>query len=178
MPGRPKLAEFVRKANVAGAKEGVSGEEYLLGRIANGEPMGDIMADFGHDRTFFYMWLKMQPGRDARKAAYEEAKLFKAHSLAEQGQSILDDLAVAGPGIVAAADVSLADKRASYRQWMAGVLNREEYGPRTGASLVVNLGQLHLDALRAPALPVLVAAEVTEELVEGVRVDDHEEETP
>jgi hypothetical protein len=128
------------------------GDDALFDRVAGAESIQSIMASFGLSRTFFYRWLKNAPGR---KDAYEAAKKLSAHALVEDGMYLLDNGQAFTP-----ADVSRLQHRANYRKWLAGVRSRDEYGDAPQGKIDINLqiGQLHLDALRQAGLPPALPA--------------------
>lgn len=79
------------------------------------------------------------------------ARLEAAAAYAEQAMHILDTVEESKAAIMK------AKARADIRLWMAERLNRKDFGPaQTGVNVLVNNGQLYLDALRqrtAAAIP-------------------------
>lgn len=146
MSANPILTEMERQI----AEQG--GDDVIFDRVAAADAIKDIMADYGRDRTFFYRWLKNGEGR---KEAYEAAKKLSAHALVEDGMDLLDNGLAYTP-----ADVSRLQHRANYRKWLAGVRSRDEYGDAPQGKIDINLqiGQLHLDALRQAGLPPALPA--------------------
>lgn len=148
MPGRPILKKLLRDIDKAG------GDEHIFDQIIAGKTIGAIMAEFEVSRQMFYDWLRA--GGDGRKKAYNDAKILSSHALAEEGMEILDRLADPdgdGTGRVTpleTSEVTLARARADYRRYLAAVRNRGEYGKDQEAAVQVNVnvGDLHLDALR------------------------------
>ena len=159
MAGRPELAAMERKVRELG------GDSYIMDQIADGASVGEVMEPFELSRPYFYVWLRA--GGEQRELAYERAKEIKSHLLLEDGKDDLDKVG-ADPS---SAQVSLASQRANYKRMLAGLLNRKDYGDKTGASTIVNIGELHLSALQAagqrPVIesqPVLsLPAEITED---------------
>lgn len=140
MSGRPKLRAFCRKVEKNG------GEDAVFERIADGEPIKTIMADYGVSRGMFYLWKK---GNEELEEKYTVARQLAADAHVENALEILDDLEDEGD-TVTSAQVGAASARANYRKWLASVQNREQYGERKGGvELTLNVGELHLDALRA-----------------------------
>jgi hypothetical protein len=124
------------------------GEDAVFERLADGERVRDIMRSFGWSRPFFYQWLDHgAANKERRRAKYALAKRASAEAYAEDAGAILDDLAEQPVGEITPALVALSGKRADYRKWVAGMRNPEEFGDKA-AGLTVNIGTLHLDALR------------------------------
>jgi len=83
-----------------------------------------------------------------------DARRLSAHALVEDAQAIVDTAAVdpSREGIAA------AKVQADLRTWRAARYDRETFGEKSAHSVTLDLGQLHLDALRqraaaAAALP-------------------------
>lgn len=151
-PGKPTFAERV-------AADG--GDEIIFRRIASGELVTDIMESYGYSRDMMYQWINQ--GGEARRQAFEDAKRQSAEALAEQAGRIIDAAADA----TSTAAVMVARERMGYRKWLAGIRDRETFGERAGAEIQVNIGQLHLDALRARG-SVRLAQQRRRELQEAV----------
>lgn len=143
MAGRPKLQELSARI------ERLGGDDYVFDRIAGGDPIGTIAKDLGVSRPYMYTWRDQKPEELAaeRKARWEKAIELSADAKEEEGAEILDDLA--RKDLVTSPEVQLATSRAKYRQWQAETRNRTKFGGEQGVTVNVNLGQLHLDALRA-----------------------------
>jgi AcrR family transcriptional regulator len=154
MPGQPLLRAFSERIE----REGI--EDKIFERIAEGaESMRVIAASLGVSRGMLYSWIKA--GGEERRMKFEVAREISAHGLAEDGLDILDNTIAA-----TTQDVQIATQRANYRRWLAGVRNREDYGERAQSPLInVNLGSLHVDALRhgqrqGNATPLVEGADV------------------
>jgi hypothetical protein len=157
MTGRPKLRAFTRKVEKNG------GADAIFERIADGEPIKQIMADYGVSRGMFYLWKK---GDEELELKYKVARELAADAHVENALEILDELEDEGD-TVTSAQVGAASARANYRKWLATVQNREQYGDQKGGvEVTLNVGQLHLDALRSsgtmPSLPAGEEGEVVE----------------
>lgn len=145
MAGRPFLDELCRLIDSLG------GDDWVFSRMADGQSVGAIAAELAPlmstkscDRRNLYFWRDRKEGRAAEWTASMKAA---GSAYAEQGGKILDDLA--NQGTFGAQDVTLAAKRAEWRMKMAGALDRETFGDAPAVSLTVDIGQLHLEALRA-----------------------------
>lgn len=75
----------------------------------------------------------------------------RAEGVVDRAQDLVRDVALGTKGRDDIAAVRLANDA---DQWIAGVWNKR-YAPQTGASVTVNVGAIHLDALRAA--PAVVA---------------------
>ena len=122
-----------------------AGEAVVFERIAAAETVGKVAESFGVSRASFYGWVKQ--GGDERRAAFEDARRQSADVHAENALEILDDASSQST-----AEVTLAKAKSDVRKWLATCFNRTQYGD-PGVSVkvnnAVNIGQLHLDALRA-----------------------------
>jgi hypothetical protein len=155
MAGRKKLAAWEAQLVEEAAVLGCTPDEVIFDRIRSGEKIADISESYGFSRHYFYIWLKA--GGDGRKNAYEEAKRELAEKLVDDAQEILDD----PTPVISPAEVALRKARANFRTWLAGKRDKEQFGEQSNADVNVNLnlGNLHLDALRAasvapsPSLP-------------------------
>jgi transposase-like protein len=134
MPGNPmyhKLAADIKD---------LGGDEHIFGRIEDGEPIGKIAKSFGVSRALLYKWRD----RDAERIrGWEQAVKGSADARVEQASEILDECEPENPSVVA-----LARARSDDRKWLASKLNREKYGEASGPAVTINVGSLHLDALR------------------------------
>jgi hypothetical protein len=149
--GEPTFDQMVQEAG---------GDEVIFGRIAQGETVESVMQSHGRGRKMFYAWIRT--GGEERRERFEEAQRLSAEALVDQGGEILDQAAAAG----STAQVMAAKSRAEWRKWLAGVRAPDTYGDKSGVQISVNIGQLHLDALRVagrvvrPALGPVQDAEV------------------
>jgi hypothetical protein len=84
--------------------------------------------------------------------------MHASHGLAEETLSIADEAQHA----VSAHEVAAAKLRIETRRHLAGVWNRDQYGEQKGPQVQVNIGALHLDALRQAA-SVVEAVEIAPE---------------
>jgi transposase-like protein len=137
MPGRPQLKALTKQI------ENLGGGDYIFARIADGDSIAQIARDLEVSRQQIYRWADAVPERrDQMKMAVQ----MSADALAESAGEVLDSLV--GADSLSSADVSLASHRAQYRRWLAGVRNRDVYGDSSGPTVQINVGSMHLDALR------------------------------
>ena len=152
MPSRPHLQ------NLSAQIADLGGEDWVFDQIAAAEPMKDIAGHFTnpetnqpYSRQMVYAWI--HAGGPERERKWEDAKEVAAHIYAEQAGEVLDESRA-----ITSAEASLVKARSEYRKWLAQKFNRKTYGDdKAGVDINLNIGQLHLDALRAangaPALP-------------------------
>lgn len=152
MAGNP-----LKRAMLAGISK-LGGLNPILDRVANGETIRSIAVDVGCSRSMLTEWLH----NDAeRRALYLRARATSADALAESALDIADASSETG--------TSKARLQVETRQWLAGVYDREQYGQQK-PGVTVNIGQLHLDALRqrqaekvaAPSVQVIDTKVLTE----------------
>jgi len=140
------------------------GPEYICGRIADGERIGDIAKDFDISRRMLYMWrdkIDRENGNRALKEMWEEAVALSAEADVERSLENFDrldrvvEVVTDEDGNVIdhvrripdSAEVTLATGRAKFNQWLAARKDPQKYGDRTRVDVTHNLGDLHLQAL-------------------------------
>jgi len=92
-------------------------------------------------------YLRKQYGHQAVDQRVTNARKASAHTLAEEALQIVDD---ADDGD--ANTLRKAEMQANKRLWMAERFNRAELGNERGVSVQINVGSLHLDAMRVRTL--------------------------
>lgn len=148
MTGRPKLALFSQNI------EALGGDDWFFDQVATGIGLPKIAAQVGCSRTQLYCWMDLEPGRRER---YAEAKKMAAESLADEAHDIPEELV--GKRIQPV-DVQLAKLRWDAKLKRAAQLDPENYGEKAGVQITVDIGQLHLDALKAKGSMTLQARPV------------------
>lgn len=105
----------------------------------------------GFTRPLFYLWVRA--GRKAyadgvtpRMARYAEAKQRSAESHVDRMLVAVETATVA--------DIGVKREQARVHQWVAGKLDRARFGEQP-AQVTVNLGSMHLEALRVRVMPEL-----------------------
>jgi transposase-like protein len=133
MAGRPKQrAEMVMLEGYA---------EFIFDELDKGETQSAIAREIGVMQSSLSRWLN---ANQERKQSLAESRAHASHRLAEETLAIADEAANAG----SAHEVAAAKLRIETRRHLAGVWNREQYGEQQRGQVVVNIGALHLDALR------------------------------
>lgn len=163
---RPKLRKLAADIEAAG------GDDYIFDLIADGVPMKRIAEPFGVSRPMLYQWRDLQPHREERRARWEAAMKASAEAKLEEGEEILDECSGS-----TSPEVQLANSRANYKMKIAEMRDPDRFGKKAGeVNVNLNIGQLHLDALRQlghmDKRPQLEAGPVVEAVLEGDDVVD------
>ena len=125
------------------------GDAFILDQVANGVSIRKIaegieLPGYGPiSRGMVYDWKKR--GGEPRAKAWREAMRLSGHAHAEDAGDILDDLKDTIPS---APEVNLARSRSNYRTWLAGKRNDQYAEKQANVQIALNVGELHLDALR------------------------------
>ncbi len=136
MPGQPKLQAL------ASAIEEAGGDDVIFDRIADGDYLTEVAAEWDVSSQLLRKWIKLSP---ERLKAYEAAKTASADALVEDAGRILDKAST-----VSSQHIQKARAQSGFKTWLAGKRDREQYGDEQAAvNLNLNLNSLHLDALRA-----------------------------
>jgi len=115
---------------------GESGKERLLELAEQGLSMDAIAGQLQIPRGSINRWLD-----DAENsAAFTRARTRAADLLATQTLAIADDAAVE--------EIQKARLRTDVRRWLAGKWDAARYGDSKGVQVNLNLGQLHLEAVK------------------------------
>lgn len=145
-------------------QEHPDGEDGIFERIADGEPIRTIALTFNVSRPMIYAWIHKTEEREKK---WRAAQKIAAHGFIEDGMQILDQPL---EEFDHSGEPSMRKARAEYRRWLAGQYNRDDFGKEESGAKVnvhLNVGELHLDALRqagrATPLPRLTAEEVDDE---------------
>jgi hypothetical protein len=136
MAGTPK-----RRAELAKLREGL--EEFCELLLA-GKTDKQACAEFGVNVGVLYKL--MQEDSDAA-AALARARKAGALAMASETIDIADELAAN----LLVDPAKAAQARISSRQWLAGRRNREELGDSPKVAVQLNIADMHLTALKAPA---------------------------
>jgi hypothetical protein len=112
------------------------GLDGIIDRIANGETLTAVAGSIGVGRVLLSDWLHGDPERQGRLF---RARQTAASALAEQSLKIADEV---GP-----LDVQKARLQVDTRRWLASRYDPATYGDQK-AQVEINIGQLHVDALR------------------------------
>jgi hypothetical protein len=152
MAGRPKEGRLKAKLAEIAKREmgpGATGLDWTVQQVADGVTIGKIAELLAEEmgesvsRSFF-SWHINNVTTDAKeriKAARKEA----THVWAEQALNIAERPATT------TADVQQARLQIETRRWLTAVFNRQEFSEKQQHEVTLDLGALHLAALRARA---------------------------
>ena len=146
MAGRPKRREMLKKVEDAAEAAKMSMADFVYDYVASGKTLVDLADEVGYSRSHISRHLNKIP---EVKEALEKARLEAADALAEQTIKLADDLAARldrGED-VKNERISVLREQTSSRKWWAATANPGRYG-KPDTSITINLGDLHLDALR------------------------------
>ena len=146
MAGKPLKKKMMSTLTDLATAEGLTPAEYIHDFIASGKTMTDLAEHLGVSRAYASRNLNDFP---EIRAAISKARLDGADAIAEQSLRLADDLAVRMDRgeEVRNERIGLLREQNSVRKWLAAVANPEKYG-RNDDQVTINIGDLHLDALR------------------------------
>lgn len=134
--------------------EARGGAEYLQDYIAEGGTVLDLATELGCSRTYLSRHLNAHP---EYKTALDDARRESADKLADEALQIADSLA--DDVEVTREQIAVAKERIDVRKWLATVNHPDRYQQnRNGPTVVLNINQLHLDALRKTRAGVTIDA--------------------
>lgn len=145
MAGTPK-----RRAELAKLRAGL--EEFCELLLA-GKTDKQACAEFGVNVGVLYKL--MQEDADAA-ASLARARKAGAIAMASETVDIADELELH----ILADPVKVANARISTRQWLAARRNREELGDSPKVAVQLNIADMHLTALKAPAPAQVIDVQV------------------
>lgn len=120
------------------------GPDYVREYIASGGTLKDLAEDLGCSRTYLSRHLN---AHEDYAPVIAEARREHADALADEALEIADKLATADE--VTREQIAVAKERIDVRKWLATVNNPDRYQTnRNGPVVNINLGDLHLEALR------------------------------
>jgi hypothetical protein len=136
--------EMLKKFEAYAERLGDSPEMVIYKHLASGGTITALARDAGIERSTMSKLLTMHP---PYTQARDEGRKDGADALADDTRSILEGL-VDKEGLTSA-DVALARERVQNLKWHAGVNNPDRFG-KQDQQVTVNIGELHLEALRKP----------------------------
>lgn len=168
MAGRPRTRNLKAQIDAKAQAAGQTPLDYILGRIEGGEMVYEVAEDVADNANMLRQWAYAQP--DGRRR-WQEAMAERSHALVEQGVKITRDLKGTE---VTKEEVALSKLEIEQLNLIARAHNRPVYGNDAAqVNVQVNMGSLHLDALRqmrmvpAKATPQLEAGATDYEVVTG-----------
>jgi transposase-like protein len=143
VPGQPKYRAFCKLMETRG--------DEFFERVAGGETVKSLLPEFGISRQQMMRWVHDHK-HPKRLESYQEARRIASSAWVDDAREIVDSADASS-----SASILKAKLQSDFRRWHAGVTNRQEYGTQQDVGVQVNIGSLHLDALKArggpPALP-------------------------
>jgi len=122
-------------------------EEAVFEDRATGLSWRKLAEKWGTNTFVLNKWLKA-PAFPDRWPAWKALDEVAAEAKASDAEEILDDAADQGP-LLTSEMARIAVARSEFARWHAGVLNRARFGTaQQGANVVLNIGSLHLTAVR------------------------------
>ena len=149
MAGKPLTRNIISHVTEQG------GADWLYEQIASGVTVSQIAKQFECARGTMSRVLNSNP---EWAKALEKGRLEAADAIAERGLELVDGLsATSGTNEIAA-----IREQANYRKFMAGALNAELYGGKASSHITINLGDLHIEALKKSKM-IDITPEVSDE---------------
>ena len=146
MAGRP-LARIIKPIEALAAEQGLSGPEFVYDWIAGGGTITSLAEKIGTQRAHLSRNLNKFP---EYASIMEAARKIAADALVEESKHLIDAIAEEAKTNEAARfsdRVRTVELQANQRKFMAASYNQDRYGSKP-SSVTINLGDLHLDALR------------------------------
>ena len=120
------------------------GPDYVREYLANGGTLKGLAENLGCSRTYLSRHLN---AHEDYAPVIAEGRREHADALADEALEIADKLATADE--VTREQIAVAKERIDVRKWLATVNNPDRYQTnRNGPVVNINLGDLHLEALR------------------------------
>lgn len=141
MAGHPKRMAFYAYVDEHGL------EDEIFEWIASGESPERIARKLGTSRRMLYHWRDQEGHKEERQKRWSEAMAASGDAHVERARALLQRTVRKG-GAVTSPHVSAVSSLVNFEKWLAGVKNPAKYGEKSAATVNVNIGQLHLDALR------------------------------
>jgi hypothetical protein len=153
LTGHPIGSAFAARIDELG------GEDWVFGQIADGKTLQSIADQVPCSRQWLSsIWMK-GPGR---KDKLREARKESAPLVAEDAGDILERTAALPTEQLTPARVQIDRARADHQLKRAAFLDPETFGEKQGVSLTIDIGQLHLEALKAKGSMQLAKPELAQ----------------
>jgi hypothetical protein len=120
--------------------EEMGGIEFVTAHIAQGMTIGRLAEFIECSRPMLSFWINHT---EERRTAVINARKLKAEKLAEEALEIADQVDESSNS-----GVNKARLQVDTRKWMASKLDPENYGDTAKTQVNINLGDLHLQALK------------------------------
>ncbi len=168
MPGKPRTQQAITAYVTPRAADAETTPlEWVLDQVRDGVTVRKIAKDvqktqaFTCDRTSVLRWMEIQAGGpEALQTLLDEALKESAAACVDMAAGVVEDLGDNGEAPTRE-QIAYAKLQAEHFQWRAAIYDRNKFGAKPDANVVININQLHLDALRnvapdraLPAAPV------------------------
>lgn len=121
-------------------------EEEILILMASPMTLNQIAAKYEVGYGTLRKWMEAEP---SRKEACEQARRMAADAIAERAiENAHETRDRAVLGLCDQTEVAATKVAIDVDKWAAGVWNRNKYSEKRDATVTLNIGSLHLDALR------------------------------
>lgn len=147
MAGTPQRTLF-RPIMARAKQQGLSGPNFVYDWIASGKTVSDLAAEIGVSRSYLSRHINAVP---EYAQAIEAARRESADAMVESGLKMLDDVSelVQNSEMSRPSDwIAAVDKQVQHRKFMAAAHAPERWATKDRAAVTVNIGDLHLEALR------------------------------
>ena len=116
------------------------GEELIFDDVMAGMPITRLCKKMNVGTRVFYAWLhdKKEPERWSR---YQQARKVAAETLVGETLEIAD-------GVKHPEDVPKAKLQTQVRQWLASRYDPDTFGDKSGPTVNISLGDMHVQALK------------------------------
>jgi len=120
----------------------LGGPEYVLDYIGDGGTVKALSEKTNCSRSFLSRMLNNTP---EYRAALDEGRRISADKMADDSLAMVDELSTKED--LTSQDVQLAKERISVRKWMSALNHPDRFAPKK-EEVTINIGQLHLGALK------------------------------
>lgn len=124
----------------------IGGEERIFDLLLSGATMSDVAREVDCSRGLLYQWMHLD---EERWESYQESRRLGAYSMTDEALEILD-----GSN---AESIQVDRERAKMRQWMAERANRADFGKEPKTQVTLNLGAIHLTAIKNTSAEIAAA---------------------
>lgn len=160
MAGRPARRKLFKSLELAAKASDVTPAEFVYDFIANGGTMTQLAERLDVERSYASRQLNADP--ELRKAL-DSARRQGAEAVAEDTLLMTDEIAarIDRGEDVSSERIATLREQVRVRQWLAAVNNPDRFSQKQN-SVTINIGDMHLDALRKTRLDAVIDVTPTE----------------
>lgn len=163
MPGQKFKHVIKRKLEFRAKKLDLTLAEYLHDWVAEPKTIRQLAEEVGCSAPQMSRLINED---ESLKEAVRLGRMQGADNMAEDSLALMDELAERE--VLTTQDVQLAKERVSVRKWLAAVSAPDKFAPKQQVgSVTMNIGELHLEALKKVRSDVIDAVDVTPRLADG-----------